>query len=80
VWHQLGVGATTKTDTADPGHAAAGRPQRSVGEATPADLQSRVRTAAHAATGEAQFLEQLHAQGVVVRPRFAAGDSTTVVG
>ncbi len=81
VWHQLGVGGTTKADTADTVQpAAAGRPQRSVGEPTPADLESRVRTAAHAATGEAEFLEQLHAQGVVVRPRFATGDSTTVVG
>ncbi len=81
VWHQLGIGGTTKADTADPVvPEAAGRPQRSGGEPTPADLQSRVRTAAHAATGEAQFLEQLHARGVVVRPRFAAGDSTTVVG
>jgi len=81
VWHQLGVGGTTKADTADRAvPEAAGRPQRSVGEATPADLESRVRTAAGAAAGEAEFLEQLHAQGVVVRPRFAAGDSTTVVG
>jgi len=81
VWHQLGVGGTTKADTADRAvPEAAGRPQRSGGELTPAALQSRVRTAAHAATGEAEFLEQLHAQGVVVRPRFATGDSTTVVG
>jgi len=81
VWHQLGVGGTTKTDTADRAvPAAAERTQTPVGEPTPADLQSRVRTAAEAATGEAQFLEQLHAQGVVVRPRFATGDSTTVVG
>jgi len=81
VWHQLGVGGTKKADTADQArHEAAERTQRSAGEATPADLESRVRTAAHAATGEAEFLEQLHAQGVVVRPRFAAGDSTTVVG
>ncbi len=80
VWHQLGVGGTTKTDTADPMHAAAERTQRSVGEPTPADLESRVRTAAGAATGEVEFLQQLRAQGVVVRPRFAAGDSTTVVG
>jgi len=80
VWHQLGVGGTKKTDTADPGHAAAERPQAPVGEPTPVDLETRVRTAAHAATGEAEFLEQLRAQGVVVRPRFAAGDSTTVVG
>jgi len=81
VWHQLGVGGTKKTDTADTVQpAAAERTQRSVGQPTPADLQSRVRTAAHAATGEAEFLEQLHAQGVVVRPRFATGDSTTVVG
>jgi len=84
VWHQLGVGGTTKADTADTADpvqpAAEARTQPSVGEPTPADLQSRVRTAAHAATGEAEFLEQLHAQGVVVRPRFATGDSTTVVG
>ena len=80
VWHQLGVGGTKKADTADPMHAAAERTRRSVGEPTPADLQSRVRTAAGAAAGEAEFLEQLHAQGVVVRPRFATGDSTTVVG
>jgi hypothetical protein len=32
------------------------------------ELGSRVRTAAHAATGEAEFLAQLHARGVVVRP------------
>jgi len=80
VWHQLGVGGTKKADTPDPMHAAAERTQTPVGEATPADLESRVRTAAGAAAGEAEFLEQLHAQGVVVRPRFAAGDSTTVVG
>jgi len=80
VWHQLGVGGTTKADTADPVHAAAERTQTPVGEPTPANLESRVRTAAHAATGEAQFLEQLRAQGAVVRPRFAAGDFTTVVG
>jgi len=80
VWHQLGVGGTKNPDTADPMHAAAERPQTPGGEPTPADLESRVRTAAHAATGEAEFLEQLHAQGVVLRPRFAAGDSTTVVG
>jgi len=80
VWHQLGVGGTKKADTADPMHAAAERTQTPGGEPTPADLESRVRTAAHAATGEAEFLEQLRAQGVVVRPRFAAGDSTTVVG
>ncbi len=81
VWHQLGVGGTKNTGTADQArHEAAERTQRSAGEATPADLESRVRTAAHAATGEEEFLEQLHAQGVVVRPRFAAGDSTTVVG
>jgi len=81
VWHQLGVGGTTKTDTADPVQpAAAGRTQAPVGEPVAADLQSRVRTAACAAAGEAEFLEQLHAQGVVVRPRFATGDSTTVVG
>ncbi len=81
VWHQLGVGGTTKTDTADRAvPAAAERTQTPVGEPTPADLQSRVRTAAEAATGEAQFLEQLHTQGVVLRPRFATGDSTTVVG
>ncbi len=59
---------------------AAERTRTPGGEPVAADLQSRVRAAAHAATGEAEFLEQLHAQGVVVRPRFAAGDSTTVVG
>jgi len=81
VWHQLGVGGTKKTDTADPVQPeAAERTQTPAGEPTPADLQSRVRTAAGAAAGEAEFLEQLRAQGVVVRPRFAAGDSTTVVG
>jgi len=81
VWHQLGVGGTTRADTADRAvPAAAEDTQAPGGEPTPADLQSRVRTAAHAATGEAQFLQQLHAQGVVVRPRFATGDSTTVVG
>ena len=80
VWHQLGVGGTTKADTADPVHAAAERTQTPGGEPTPANLERRVRTAAHAATGEAEFLEQLRAQGAVVRPRFAAGDSTTVVG
>ncbi len=80
VWHQLGVGGTKNPDTADPVPEAAERTQKPVGEPTRADLQSRVRTAAHAATGEAEFLEQLHAQGVVVRPRFATGDSTTVVG
>jgi len=81
VWHQLGVGGTTKTDTADPVvPEATERTQTPVDEPVVADLQNRVRTAAHAATGEAEFLEQLHAQGVVVRPRFAAGDSTTVVG
>jgi len=81
VWHQLGVGGTTKTDTTDRAQPdTADRTQTPVGEPTPADLQSRVRTAVHAATGEAQFLEQLRAQGVVVRPRFATGDSTTVVG
>ncbi len=78
VWHQLGVGGTKNTDTADPVQPAA--PERSVGEPTPANMESRVRTAAESATGEAEFLEQLRAQGVVVRPRFAAGDSTTVVG
>jgi len=81
VWHQLGVGGTTKADTADRAvPEAAERTQTPGGEPTPADLQSRVRTAAEAATGEVEFLEQLRAQGVVVRPRFAAGDSTTVVG
>jgi len=81
VWHQLGVGGTTKADTADPVvPEAAGRTRRSVGGPMAADLESRVRTAAGAAAGEAEFIEQLHAQGVVVRPRFAAGDSTTVVG
>ena len=59
---------------------AAERTQAPGGEAASADLESRVRTAAHAANGETEFLEQLHAQGVVVRPRFATGDSTTVVG
>jgi len=81
VWHQLGVGGTTKTDTADRAvPAAAERTQTPVGEPTPADLETRVRTAAGAAAGEAEFLQQLHSQGVVVRPRFAPGDSTTVVG
>jgi len=80
-WHQLGVGGTKKTDTADTVQpAAAERTQTPGGEPTPAALESRVRTAAHAATGETEFLEQLRAQGVVVRPRFASGDSTTVVG
>jgi len=52
VWHQLGVGGTTKTDTADRAvPAAAERTQTPVGEPTPADLESRVRTAAEAATG-----------------------------
>jgi len=81
VWHQLEVGGTTKTDTADRAQpVTANRTQTPDGEPVAADLQSRVRTAAHAATGEAEFLEQLHAQGVVVRPRFATGDSTTVAG
>jgi len=81
VWHQLGVGGATKADTAERAQsAAAERPQAPVGGPTPADLESRVRTAAHAATGEVEFLGQLHAQGVVIRPRFATGYSTTVVG
>jgi len=37
---------------------AAERTQTPVGEAAPADLQSRVRTAAGAATGEAEFLDR----------------------
>jgi len=80
VWHQLGVGGTTKTDTADTVQPAEALTPAPVGQAPPADLQSRVRTAAASAAGEAEFLAQLHAQGVVVRPRFATGDSTTVVG
>jgi len=80
VWHQLGVVGTTKTDTADTVQLAEALTPATVGQVPPADLQSRVRTAAASATGEAQFLEQLHSQGVVVRPRFATGDSTTVVG
>ncbi len=78
VWHQLGVGGTKTADRAVSD--APDRTTGAVGEPMPADLESRVRTAAHAATGEAEFLEQLRAQGVVVRPRFAAGDPTTVVG
>jgi len=81
VWHQLGVGGTKKTDTAEwaqPDTAA--HIQAPAAEPTPADLEQRVRTAARAAAGEAEFLEQLRAQGVVVRPRFATGDSNTVVG
>ncbi len=82
VWHQLGVGTTTTTTTtAAPERAKPDTAERTASPtAAPADLESRVRTAAEAAGGEAQFLEQLHAQGVVVRPRFATGDSTTVVG
>ncbi len=80
VWHQLGVGGTTKTDTADTVQLAEALIPAPVGQVPPADLKSRVRTAAASAPGEAQFLEQLHSQGVVVRPRFAPGDSTTVVG
>ena len=83
VWHQLGVGGPKKTDTAD-----RAQPEPSdhtqnpapAAEPRSADLESRVRTAAGAATVEAEFLAQLRAQGVVVRPRFATGDSTTVVG
>jgi len=89
VWHQVGVGGTKKADTATPAQPdtsatdqlePAAAEQTAPPTAEPADLETRVRTAAHAATGEAEFLAQLHAQGVVVRPRFAAGDSTTVVG
>lgn len=40
----------------------------------------RVRTAAAAATGEEEFLAQLRTQRVLVRPWFATGDFTTVVG
>jgi len=81
LWHQLGVGGTTKADTADRAQpVTANRAQTPDAAPVAACLQNRVRTAAHAATGEEQFLEQLHSQGVVVRPRFATGDSTTVVG
>ncbi len=89
VWHQVGVGGTKKADTATPAQPdtsatdqlePAEAEQTAPPTAEPADLETRVRTAAHAATGEAEFLAQLHAQGVVVRPRFATGDSTTVVG
>jgi len=81
VWHQLGVGTTTTTTTAAPERAKPDTAERTAPPtAAPADLETRVRTAAHAATGEAEFLEQLRAQGIVVRPRFATGDSTTVVG
>jgi len=83
VWHQLGVGATTKADTADrrqPEQADRTQDPAPAAEPRSADLESRVRTAAGAATGEVEFLEQLRAQGVVLRPRFATGDSTTVVG
>jgi len=83
VWHQLGVGGTTKADTADrrqPEQADRTQDPAPAAEPRSADLESRVRTAAGAATGEVEFLEQLRAQGVVLRPRFAAGDSTTVVG
>jgi len=80
VWHQLGVGTTTTTAAA-PERAKPDTAERTASPtAAPADLETRVRTAAHAATGEAEFLEQLRTQGVVVRPRFATGDSTTVVG
>jgi len=43
-------------------------------------LGRRVRTAAAAATGEEEFLAQLRTQRVLVRPWFATGDFTTVVG
>jgi len=81
VWHQLGVGGTPPPapgERAEP--AAADRSHASAPAPTAADLPRRVRTAAAAATGEAEFLAQLRAQGVVVRPRFATGDATTVVG
>jgi len=57
VWHQLGVGGTMKPDTADrrqPEQADRTQDPAPAVEPRSADLESQVRTAAGAATGEAE--------------------------
>jgi hypothetical protein len=50
------------------------------GEPETVRLERRVRAAASAASGEGDFLARLREQRVLVRPRYATGDSSTVVG
>ena len=44
------------------------------------DLAQRVRAAAVASTSEAEWLRRVRADGVVIKPQFAAGSTDVVVG
>jgi hypothetical protein len=46
----------------------------------PQDMPLRIRAAAVASTSEAEFVRRVRAEGVVIKPRYAPGSTTEVVG